>query len=112
MLLTAVQLDTSEAGLDEALALTDRMDEAYRATDDESRRLFNQGVFEPFKVLRNEVVDPTPREPFLSLTTMLPRNDETAAPSLWDGGLNFLHMVETGGIEPPSEIAPEERLRA
>jgi hypothetical protein len=93
----AVRLDQAEAGLDAALALTDRMDRAYEQADDDARRLFNQSIFAPFKVDREEIPEATPQEPVQGLTSLLPENDKTAAPSSWDGGSKVLRMVELAG---------------
>jgi hypothetical protein len=114
----AVRLDQAEAGLDAALAPTDRMDRAYEQADDDARRLFNQSIFAPYKVDREEIPEATPQEPFRSLTALPPTmranenpedgpgNDKTAAPTSRDGGSNFVSMVEAAGIEPASKAAP------
>ena len=99
--------------------LTDDIQSAYLQADDTERRLFNQAFFETLAIDTEEVNDHTLAAPFAQLAAVnshfesKPRQPRQAAkrrtPDLVAGGSYLPHLVELGGLEPPTSWVRSRR---
>jgi site-specific DNA recombinase len=114
--LAQIDREDLETALGKALDLAARMEEAYGAADAQTRRQWNQALFERFEVHADEITDAPMRDEFAVLLDRgVPARldaDRTASgtPALFGQGSKESLLAEREGFEPSRQGLPAHAI--